>query len=67
LLYRTDNDEFIDYIHKLIQASTKEILEHGVIGAHAEVSSAKELESVGSMIQAWSSATYVEMINEIYK
>jgi glycogen debranching enzyme len=67
VLHRINNDEFIDYIHKIIQASTKEIIELGVIGAHSEVSSAKELESAGSMIQAWSSATYVEMINEIYK
>ncbi|MGM5487688.1 MAG: amylo-alpha-1,6-glucosidase [Nanobdellota archaeon] len=56
---------FDEYVEKIIHASTAEILDYGVIGAHAEVSSAGEQKSQGSPVQLWSTALYIEMIKEI--
>ncbi|MFO7711240.1 MAG: amylo-alpha-1,6-glucosidase [Candidatus Woesearchaeota archaeon] len=56
---------FSGYVDKIVEASTREILDSGVIGAHAEVSSAKEQKSQGCPVQLWSTALYIELINEI--
>ena len=40
-------------------------MEKGIIGYHAEVSDAKQLSSKGCWAQLWSSAMYVELIDEI--
>ena len=66
VLHRINKDEFRDEIEKIILASTYEILESGIVGGHAELSSAKELRSEGSPVQLWSSATYIELIREIF-
>ena len=65
-LYRVDKKFFSRHITKILEASTEEILRLGVLGSHAEVSSAKEQGSEGALSQAWSSATYIEMINEFF-
>ncbi|MFA6088717.1 MAG: amylo-alpha-1,6-glucosidase [Candidatus Woesearchaeota archaeon] len=65
-LFRLNKDKYKETIQKLIHTSTEEILWHGVIGFHAEISSAKEFRSEAALAQAWSSATYVELIHEIY-
>ena len=54
------------YIDKIIDASSEEILFKGFIGHHAELSSAKELRSEGCLCQTWSSAMFIELINEVY-
>jgi len=66
VLYRTNKIKFQKYIKKILTASTDEILWGGMIGHHAELSSAAELRSEGCFSQAWSSAMYIELINEIY-
>ncbi len=66
VLYRINKRKFKRYIDKIVKASTQEILWGGMIGHHAELSSAKELRSEGCLSQAWSSAMYVELINELY-
>lgn len=66
-LYRTDKKRYKNYVDKILQASTKEILWKGAISHHAELSSSKELRSEGCLTQAWSSAMYIELINEIYR
>ncbi|MBW2989660.1 hypothetical protein KY358_05075 [Candidatus Woesearchaeota archaeon] len=66
VLFRTDKKKFKDYINKIIKASSKEILWGDMVGHHAELSSAKGLRSEGCLCQAWSSAMYTELINEVY-
>ena len=66
VLYRLDKKRFKKYIDKIVEASTKEILWHGMIGHHSELSSSKELKSEGCLSQAWSAAMYIELINEIF-
>jgi glycogen debranching enzyme len=63
---RLDKAYFKEYIGKIINASTEEVLYKGIIGHHAELSSAKELRAEASLSQLWSAAMYVEMIDEIY-
>ncbi len=65
-LYRLNNEMFKKYITKIVHASTEEILRMGVLGCHSEVSSAKEQRSEGTISQAWSSAMYIEMVNELF-
>lgn len=64
-MYRLDKYHYKQYIEKIISASTHEILFSGCIGHHAELSSANILKSEGCTIQAWSAATYVELVEEV--
>ena len=54
-------------ISKILQSSTQEILWHGVVGHHSEVSSASQFKSEGCWAQAWSAAMYIELVNKILK
>jgi glycogen debranching enzyme len=65
-LWKVNRNLFSDYIKRIINASTYEILDMGIFGYHAEISSAFKQESNGCLAQAWSSALYIEMIDEIY-
>lgn len=65
VLYRINKRKFKKYIDKIVKASTQDILWKGMIGQHAELSSAKKLKSEGCLSQAWSSAMYIELINEL--
>ncbi len=67
VMHRINKKKYKDKISKIIDASAKEILWKGAIGHHAELSSASELKSEGCLAQAWSSAMFVELINEIYE
>mgnify|MGYP006272932413 CR=1 FL=1 len=66
-MYRINHWKYHDYIEKIKEASTNEILWQGCIGAHTEISSAEKQESWGCLNQAWSNATYIELINELFK
>ena len=61
-LNRINKQKFKKNIQKIIEASTEEILWKGCIGCHAELSSAKNLESKGCFNQAWSNAMFIEMV-----
>lgn len=63
---RLSRMRFKEYIDKIVEASTAEILWDGALGHHAEISSSARLESNGCLMQAWSAAMYVEMMNELY-
>ncbi len=63
---RLSRRKFSEYIEKIEEASTREILFSGAIGHHAEVSSSRQFESRGCLMQAWSSAMYIELINELH-
>lgn len=65
-MFRLDKDLFAKYIHEILNRSTKEILYNGVIGSHAELSSAKEPKSQGCLAQLWSSAMYIELMDEMF-
>ncbi len=60
VLSRFGKRRYSGYIKKIMQASQEEILWMGAVGSHAEVSSAKTLESRGAVSQAWSAAMYLE-------
>jgi len=60
---RVNAGKFSKFINKITEASTNEILFKGVIGYHSELSSAKELRGEASLAQAWSSATYIELLS----
>lgn len=64
-LYRLDKDKYQTYVDKILEASTTEIVQRGILGFHAEVSSAEVQESKGCLAQAWSSAFYIELVREI--
>lgn len=64
-MYRLDKYRYKEFIEKIISASTHEILFSGAIGHAAEISSANRLMSQGCLAQAWSAATYVELVEEV--
>jgi len=53
-------------IERIFTASTGEILWGGIIGSHAEISPSEDMESMGCLDQAWSSAMYIELVHEIF-
>jgi glycogen debranching enzyme len=65
-LNRLNKTKYKKYIDKIINASTEDILNKGIFGFHSELSSASHQDASGCLAQAWSSALYVEMIEEIY-
>jgi len=65
-IHRLDNERFKDKILAILNASTAEILNSGIMGGHAEISSAKEQTSEGCLSQAWSSAMFIELVHEIF-
>ncbi len=64
VLNSSNKKKFNRYVKKILQASTEEILWKGCIGCHAELSSAKNLESKGCYNQAWSNAMYLELVED---
>jgi len=58
VLYRTDKKIFKMYIDKIIKSSSNN---------YAELSSASKLSEEGCLYQAWTNATFIELINEIKK
>ncbi len=61
--------DFIKYkpiIKKIQLASVNDILQDGYMGAASEISSASVQEAKGCLAQAWSAATFVELMNILY-
>ncbi|NQV09535.1 hypothetical protein HQ529_06835 [Candidatus Woesearchaeota archaeon] len=65
-MHKLNKRKYKRYITKILVASTNEILFSGVVGCSAEISSASSFKSEGCFSQAWSSATYIELINELF-
>ena len=65
-MHRLHKRKFREYVDKIVEASTEEILFSGAIGHHAELSSAANRESKGCLMQAWSAAMYIEMVEEMF-
>lgn len=66
MLFRIDKDGFKHVIDQLVNASAQDILELGFAGHASEVSSAHAQEAHGCYAQAWSAATYLELMSELY-
>lgn len=60
-LHRCDPERFRPYVETIHKASAREILFSGALGHAAEISSAKQPESQGCLMQAWSAATFIEL------
>lgn len=65
-MFRLNRHRYRNYINRILTASTHDILYRGVIGYHSELSSACEQRAQGCPAQCWSSAMYIELINEIF-
>ena len=63
-LSRVAKFRYRKYIDIITNASIQETLWEGIVGHHAEISSAKELQSSGCLSQAWSNAMLYELLNE---
>lgn len=66
VLARIDHEYFKQTIKKIQLASVKDILEEGYIACASELSSASSQEACGSLSQAWSASTFVELISILY-
>lgn len=66
VLFAFDKKKYKNYIQHVLKASTKELLFMGVVGHHSELSSASKFESNGCLVQAWSSALYIELVEELF-
>ncbi len=64
VLNRIDPEEYNYYIKSITNASSNELLWSGINGHCAEISSASEQTSQGSLAQAWSAATLIELLHE---
>ncbi|HVY01701.1 MAG TPA: amylo-alpha-1,6-glucosidase [Candidatus Nanoarchaeia archaeon] len=65
-LARVDRRKYGRYINRILDASTIDILDKGIFGFHSELSSASHQEANGCLAQLWSSAMYVELIEELF-
>lgn len=64
-LHRLNKKKYAQKISMILTASTREILESGSCGRHAEVSDAESITSYGTLFQLWSSAMFVELVHEL--
>jgi len=65
VMARVDKKRFEKYIKGIFEASKNELLWSGCIGGCAELSSASGLKSEGCVLQAWSCATLLELMEEL--
>jgi hypothetical protein len=66
VMSRLGSKDFKDKIEKITESSCEEILWKGMLGCHAELSSAKELRSEGCWSQLWSNASFLELVDGLY-
>lgn len=65
-LYSVDRKKYKEYIKMILHASTRDILSLGALGHHGEVSSAHTQDASGCLAQAWSAATYMELVSRLH-
>ncbi|MEM4755941.1 MAG: amylo-alpha-1,6-glucosidase [Candidatus Woesearchaeota archaeon] len=56
--------KYKQYWKAILHASTQEILTSGALGSCSEISAASQRSSYGCWNQAWSNATFIELVNE---
>jgi glycogen debranching enzyme len=64
-MQKLDKEYYAKYIARIVSASKEELLFSGFIGCASEISSAKQMRSEGCLSQAWSNASFVELMHEI--
>jgi len=62
---RVSEKKYREVIQGIIKSSANDILKMGTLGFCSEISSAKEQRAEGCFAQLWSSATFVELIDEL--
>ena len=65
VMANVNRKKFENYIEKVVAAGTNDILWKGAIGCSSELSSAKEQRAEGCLNQAWSAATFVELLKTL--
>ena len=63
-LSRVNAQKYNKFISQIKKASIEEILQHGALGCHAEISDSIELKSLGCYNQLWSNALFIELIEK---
>ena len=66
VMFEIDDEHYKKEINEILHASTRDILEEGFSGHASEISSASVQEAHASLAQAWSSATFVELVDSLY-
>ncbi|MFH0869824.1 MAG: amylo-alpha-1,6-glucosidase [archaeon] len=64
-LHRLDSNYYEKQIARIVHASRDELLFSGFIGCGSELSSAKQERSEGCLSQAWSNASFIELMKEL--
>ncbi len=67
VLQKIDGTLFNEAIQLIANASATDIMDLGLMGHASEVSSASQQQPQGCLAQAWSVATYLELMNVLYK
>lgn len=65
VMAKINNRKFKSYVEKIAAASASDILWKGAVGCASELSSAKEQRAEGCLNQAWSDATFIELIRNL--
>ena len=63
-MLRVNKQKYKYYVNKILNAAANDILWKGAIGHSSELSSASSQKAQGSLCQAWSSAMFIELIEE---
>ena len=66
VLFHIDQDKYKKYIKEILMGSAKDILELGLAGHASEISSASIQRGEACLAQAWSTATFVELVTELF-
>jgi len=65
-LSRLNKKKYVDFIEKIMNASTEDVLFSGFIGYASELSSSAIYKPGGCFAQTWSIATFIELMHELY-
>jgi len=65
-MYRLDKEKYKDYIFKIVNSSSQDILYWGFVGYASELASSGWFKSGGCLCQTWSIATFIELMHEVY-
>ena len=64
-LNRVNSEKYRQYTQQILDASARDLLSCGIPGHASELSSANEFAPSGSPVQLWSSATFIELFEEL--
>jgi glycogen debranching enzyme len=65
VMLNVNRKKFKKYIDRIISAGTTDILWKGAMGCASELSSAREQKAEGCLNQAWSDATFIELVTSL--